>query len=140
MNIKKVIKTVMLSSPMRGIYGAILLIAIILLLSLAIRSLTGGSTIVEDNSKSHIVDDCYDSIVFSDYGDRNIVAVLDRNIQDQRLSFVESNIDFNEVTQNENIVIMNGIEKVNTFIFPESCEPEVVVINQGEVNILSKTQ
>lgn len=137
MNTKKLFRKIMLSPPMRGVYGAILLIAIILSISYAIRAFTGDVAPVEDGSEVYTVNQCFESIVFADHGDSNVVAVMDKDFEDQRLNIIATNIDFGDLSIQENTVSMNG-DITNHFIFPEGCEPEVVATNKGKVEILRK--
>jgi archaellum component FlaF (FlaF/FlaG flagellin family) len=112
------------SNFMRGLYSAILLIAI--LVSISFLSVKTANK-PDPKDIVHNIDECYETIMFTELENSNSVVVMDNNYSNQRLNIIARNIEATSISIDGNTVVIKGENEVNSFIFPEECKvPNVV--------------
>lgn len=127
----KVIKNLLSSNFMRGIYGAILLIAILLGILFLIANTTSKP---DPKTVIHNIDSCYDTIMFVELENSNSVVVMNNNYNNQRLNRITENIEATGFSIDSNTVSIEGNNGVNNFVFPEECKvPNVVSHKNGKI-------
>ena len=127
----KVIKNLLSSNFMRGIYGAILLIAILLGILFLIANTTSKP---DPKIVTYDIDGCYDTIMFVELENSNTVVVMDNNYNNQRLNRIAENIEATGFSIDGNTVSIEGNNGVNNFVFPEECKvPNVVSHKNGKI-------